>query len=99
MQKWQQWEAASEADWGTAVQREAVIRPLAEQAQLSVGDIDDAMSRLSMSRSVLYKLIHRYKLPKTRLDRVRRSAFQEKDRILPISAKLRPKSANSRRFY
>jgi len=30
MQKWQQWESASEADWGLAVEREAVIRPLAE---------------------------------------------------------------------
>src|ERR1700733_3214802 len=29
MQKWQQWESASEADWGLAVEREAVIRPLA----------------------------------------------------------------------
>jgi putative transposase len=61
MQKWQQWEAASEADWGTAVSREAVIRPLAEQTHLSLGDIHDAMSRLGMGRSVLYKLINRYK--------------------------------------
>src|SRR5258707_949268 len=26
MQKWQQWESASEADWGLAVEREAVVR-------------------------------------------------------------------------
>jgi putative transposase len=34
---------------------------LAEQKQLSIGDVDDAMSRLGMSRSFLYKLIRRYK--------------------------------------
>ena len=61
MQKWQQWEAASGADWSVAVGREAVIRPLAQQKQLSSADVDDAMSRLDMSRSVLYKLIQRYK--------------------------------------
>jgi putative transposase len=38
-----------------------VIRPLAQQKQLSSADVDDAMSRLDMSRSVLYKLIQRYK--------------------------------------
>ncbi len=38
-----------------------MIRPLAQQKQLSSADVDDAMSRLDMSRSVLYKLIQRYK--------------------------------------
>jgi hypothetical protein len=31
MEKWRQWEAASKADWGTAVERESVIRALAEE--------------------------------------------------------------------
>ena len=56
MQKLQKWEAASASDWSVAVEREAVIQPLAEQKQLSIGDVDDAMSRLGMSRSFLYKL-------------------------------------------
>jgi len=30
MQKCQQWETACEAAWGVALQRETVIRPLAE---------------------------------------------------------------------
>jgi putative transposase len=61
MQKWQQWEAASEADWGLAVEREAVIRPLAEQLKLSTQDTDQAMRCLNIGRSVLYKLVHRYR--------------------------------------
>jgi hypothetical protein len=56
----QKWEAASASDWSVAVEREAVIQPLAEQKQLSIGDVDDAMSRLGMSRSFLYKLIRRF---------------------------------------
>jgi hypothetical protein len=31
MQERQEWEFAWEADWGLAVEREAVIRPLAER--------------------------------------------------------------------
>jgi len=61
MQKWQQWESASDADWGLAVEREAVIRPLAEQQRLSEEDVEDAVRHLRIGRTVLYKLIHRYK--------------------------------------
>ena len=35
MQNWRPWDAVSKADWGLAVEREAVIRPLAEEAKLS----------------------------------------------------------------
>ena len=42
MQNWQQWETASEADWGLAVEREAVIRPLAEQHRLCEEEVEDA---------------------------------------------------------
>jgi hypothetical protein len=35
MPKWRSWEATSKAEWGMALEREAVIRPLAEQARLS----------------------------------------------------------------
>src|ERR1035438_5242489 len=61
MPKWQQWESASDADWGLAVEREAVIRPLAEQQRLSEEDVEDAVRHLRIGRTVLYKLIHRYK--------------------------------------
>jgi hypothetical protein len=30
MPKWQQWETSSEADWTLALERECVVRPLAE---------------------------------------------------------------------
>jgi putative transposase len=61
MQKWRSWEAASDSEWGLALEREAVIRPLAEQGRLSVAAIDDAADRLRLSRSVLYDLLRRYR--------------------------------------
>jgi hypothetical protein len=61
MQNWQQWETTSEADWGIAVEREVGMRLLAERAQLSTSDADEATIRLGISRGVLYKLLRRYK--------------------------------------
>jgi putative transposase len=61
MQKWQQWESASEADWGLAVEREVVIRPLAEQQRLCKEDVREAVRHLRIGRSVLYCLVHRYR--------------------------------------
>ena len=61
MQKWRSWEAASDSEWGLALEREAVIRPLAEQGRLSVAAIDEAADRLRLSRSVLYDLLRRYR--------------------------------------
>jgi putative transposase len=61
VQKWRQWEAASEADWGLALEREAVIRPLAEQGKVSTGDVEEATRQLQMSRSLLYALVSRYR--------------------------------------
>jgi putative transposase len=34
---------------------------LAERQKLNIGDVEDAMKRLGISRSVLYSLLHRYK--------------------------------------
>jgi hypothetical protein len=42
MQKWRPWEAASEAEWGLALEREAVTRSLAEQERLSVATVEEA---------------------------------------------------------
>jgi putative transposase len=61
MQKWRSWDAACEAEWGLALQREQVIRPLAEQHKLSGGAVADAVQRLGISRSVLYDLVRRYR--------------------------------------
>jgi putative transposase len=66
MQKWRSWEPASEADWSLAVEREAVIRALAEEAKLTRAQLEEAMFRLHLSRSALYKLVQRYrKRPRT----------------------------------
>jgi putative transposase len=61
MRKWQQWESASDADWGLAVEREAVIRPLAERQRLCTEDVEEAARHLGIGRSVLYCLVHRYR--------------------------------------
>jgi hypothetical protein len=53
MQRWLPWEAASEAEWGLALEREAVIRPLAEQERLSIVTVEQVIRRLHLSRSVL----------------------------------------------
>lgn len=61
MQKVHQWEMAGDAAWSIALQREAVIRPLAEYHRLSVDDIAGAAGQLVLSRTVLYKLLQRYR--------------------------------------
>jgi putative transposase len=66
MQKWRQWETASKADWGLALERESVVRPLAEEPKLTKERLQQAMLQLGLSRSVLYDLVRRFKLrPKT----------------------------------
>ena len=59
--KWRSWETASSADWSTALEREAVIRPLAEQLRLSQAIIENAAERLQLSRIALYRLLRRYR--------------------------------------
>ena len=61
MQKWRPWETASEADWALASQREPVIRLLAQQERLTGESTQQAMIQLGVSRSVLYKLVRRYR--------------------------------------
>jgi putative transposase len=61
MQKWRQWENADQDAWQLALEREAVIRPLAEQGRLSPTLVQDATRQLRLSRSVLYDLLRRYK--------------------------------------
>jgi putative transposase len=61
MQNWRPWDTASDGDWGLAVQRETVIRPLSEEGKLSGQRVQEAMLQLDLSRSALYKLIRRYR--------------------------------------
>jgi len=65
MQKWQQWETGGEGAWGVALQRERVIRPLAEQLRRSAESVAEAACQLGLSRSVLYELLQRYRRPQT----------------------------------
>jgi len=55
------WEMADEAAWGVALLREAVIRPLAEHPRLSVESVAKAADQLGLSRTILYKLLQRYR--------------------------------------
>jgi len=54
MPDWRQWETASDAEWGLAVKRESIIRPLAAEGKLSAGLLHEAMLQLNVGRSVLY---------------------------------------------
>ena len=61
VQRWREWSTASDADWGMALQREAVIRPLAEQPRLAESDVAEAASRLRLVRVTIYRLVRRYR--------------------------------------
>ena len=61
MQKWRQWESAPDSEWSVAVEREAVIRPLAELNRLSQTAVDHAVELLGLGRTSIYGLVRRYK--------------------------------------
>jgi putative transposase len=61
MPEWREWATASDGDWIVANQREAVIRPLADQVRLTAQDVAAATFQLNLSRAMLYRLIQRYK--------------------------------------
>ena len=44
-----------------ALQREAVIRPLAEQPPLAEPDVAEAASRLRLAQVTIYRLVRRYR--------------------------------------
>jgi putative transposase len=78
------------------LEREAIIRPLAEQLRLSHAIIDDAAKQLHLSRVTLYRLLQRYRerpqtsslLPWTRR-RHCNSRFLSKDREALIATCIR----------
>jgi putative transposase len=55
------WDAASPEDWAIAAARESVIRPLVEAGQVSVAIASEAAKTLGISRSMLYRLIARFR--------------------------------------
>ena len=61
MQKWREWQTASDGDWLKACQREAIIRPLADQTRLTKEDVCTAAKSLQTSRATLYRLIARFR--------------------------------------
>jgi hypothetical protein len=55
------WDAASPEDWAIATARENVIRPLVEAGQVPVAIAIEAARTLGISRSMLYRLIARFR--------------------------------------
>ena len=48
MQKWRQWQAAPQSEWSLALEREAVIRRLAELNRLTRTAVEQAVERLGL---------------------------------------------------
>ena len=61
MQKWRNWEAATELDWLLALRRESGIAPLAAQSKVGLRRLDEAALQLGLRRSVIYDLLKRYR--------------------------------------
>ena len=77
------WHGASESEWGLALRREAVIRPLAERDSLTPTTVLEAAQALNLSRSVTYDLIARYRRrPQTSTLLVGRKGRKQNSRFL-----------------
>jgi putative transposase len=55
------YQSVSDADWQHAWQREAIIRPLAEDPRATHAYVDTVAGRLGLCRSHVYRLIARYR--------------------------------------
>jgi putative transposase len=55
------WQDASNAEWKEACRRETVIRPLVEEGLVSNARADQAAEELGISRSLVYRLVARYR--------------------------------------
>lgn len=55
------WQSASDEDWDLALAREAVIRPLADQAEITAGLVTTASAALGISRSLVYRLVAKFR--------------------------------------
>jgi len=56
-----QWQPASDEDWELALAREAVIRPLADQTEVTAGLGARASAELGISRSLVYRLVAKFR--------------------------------------
>jgi putative transposase len=61
MKKRPSWHSASKAEWKEACRREAVIRPLVVEGSVSNAQADQAAQELGVSRSLVYRLVARYR--------------------------------------
>src|SRR5450432_1180942 len=77
------WHDASASDWEVARQREAVIRPLAEQPCLTPAVVGKTAHTLNLKRSVVYQLVAQYrKRPQTSTLLLRHSGRPRGSRLL-----------------
>jgi putative transposase len=61
MPAWRDWESAPDSQWALALEREPVIRPLAERLRVTAKAAEEAASTLGISRTLVYDLIRRFK--------------------------------------
>ena len=56
-----QWETASDEDWALALAREAVIRLLTDQPEVTEELVVTASAELGISRSLVYRLVAKFR--------------------------------------
>jgi hypothetical protein len=56
-----QWQSAPDEDWALALAREAVIRPLTDQPELTEELVVTASDELGISRSLVYRLVAKFR--------------------------------------
>jgi hypothetical protein len=56
-----QWQSASDEDWALALAREAVIRPLTDQPEVTEELVVTAGDELGISRSLVYRLVAKFR--------------------------------------
>jgi hypothetical protein len=56
-----QWQSASDEDWALALAREAVIRPLTDQPEVTEELVVTASAELGISRSLVYRLVAKFR--------------------------------------
>jgi putative transposase len=55
------WQDASEAEWKEACRRETVLKALVDEGLVSNGQAEEAAEELGVSRSLVYRLVARYR--------------------------------------
>ena len=62
-----QWQSASDEDWALALAREAVIRSLTEQPEVTEELVVTASAELGISRSLVYRLVAKFRTAAARV--------------------------------